>query len=326
MKINFLLLRHLSTGAILFSLIAVMLSSCGKNETEMKDSEPAITEITETEMTDAAQIEDTYQFGSNLLSCDFHIQEEFDYFISQAQVYDTQGDIISGTVPHHLLAGRMITSFFNTAAISRPDIETVVILAPMHEPHGMKLSTTLSDWAAPNGLLPNERSFSETFISELGAIENDSIITADHSAAALIPFVKYYFPDVSVSVLLVSSLSDMNISDRLTEVLFSFSEEKNCLFVFSVDFSHYLNPVQTALRDIETREAILSGDINKIRFMNDKNLDSPRTICTFLQLTERLDGKISELDHSNSLIISELPHGHPDFDEGLTSYFIFVGS
>ena len=274
----------------------------------------------------AAEIAETdYQVGKVPLSCNFHIQREFDVFISQAQPYDIDGELLGATVPHHLLAGSMIANFFATAAANRPGIETVIIIAPMHDSKGMKMCTTLADWAAPTGILPNERGFSEIFISGLKAVEDDIMMTSDHSAAALIPFVKHYFPGAAVATLLISSHADINIHEQLADILMRFSVEKNCLFVFSVDFSHYLNPGQTALRDMETREAVLAGDTNRIMFMNDANMDSPRAVCTFLLLTGKLGGEVVELDHADSLIISQLPPGHPGLDEGLTSYFLFAG-
>jgi len=264
---------------------------------------------------------------ARLLNCIFHEQREFDIFVSRAEVYDIPDDsgIISGVIPHHLLAGRLIAGFFKTAAASRPDIETIIIVAPIHDAEGIVVATSLSDWAAPFGVLDNEQGFSERFVSVLGAEICDDTVEKDHSASSLIPFIKYYFPDVSVAVLLVEANAPRDFSERASALLARFAEEKNCLFVFSVDFSHYLGPEQIYERDEESRKAITEGDTEQIARMTNANLDSPKSILAFSGLNELLGLELYELDNTNSLEISGVAYPHPIYDEGLTSYFVFAG-
>jgi len=288
-------------------------------------SEPAVTAAEPAASAPAATPELSYETGGELLNCNFYEEREFYTFVSNAESYDIDGKMFSATVPHHLLAGDIIASLFKTAADTRPNIETVVIIAPIHEPKDYALRTTLSDWAAPWGVLRCDKGFSERFISELDAIPDNDTITSDHSAAALIPFAQYYLPEASCAVILVPQFASLTDMERLAALLAEFAAEKECLFVFSVDFSHYLDPAQTAMRDIETREAVLGNDIPRIALMTDANMDSPKNMCAFLLTNELLGSVTRELDHSNSLEISGIPPEHPSFDEGLTSYFIFAG-
>jgi poly-gamma-glutamate synthesis protein (capsule biosynthesis protein) len=264
--------------------------------------------------------------SSQLLNCNFHVQWEFDIAAAQAEIYDVPGKIISGVIPHHLLAGRMITSFLKTAADNNPDVETIIMIAPIHFAEDVKLATTMSDWATPYGILPTDINFSGRFIRELGAEINDTVIEDDHSAAALMPFIKYYFPHANVATLLIESSAPHDISERLSVLLAEFAEEKNCLFLFSVDFSHYLMPDEVYYRDDESRKAILENDFERIRFMTNANMDSPKSIMAFLKLNELLNLKLHELEHSNSMEILSIPYPNPIYDEGLTSYFIFAGT
>ncbi|HNX63622.1 MAG TPA: AmmeMemoRadiSam system protein B [Oscillospiraceae bacterium] len=265
------------------------------------------------------------QSGS-LLECNFYDEREFNLFDIQSEPYDVENEIWCGVVPHHLLAGKMIASFFKTASENRQnEIDTVVIIAPIHEPKSNKICTTLSDWEAPTGTLSTDKGLSEKFVTKLNAAEDDEMLQSDHSASGLIPFVKYYFPSASVSCLLVSRTADDDTPERVSELLAEFSKEKSCLFVFSVDFSHYLNPDEAANHDDETLKAVMDNDLESISKMGNSNMDSPYCVSTFLRLNDISDGQVQTLDHSNSFEILGLPYTHPSFNDGVTSYFIFAG-
>ncbi len=306
------------------ALICIYCCSCSSNS--KSDDITSVQESSEITTESSVTADRNYVSSRNLLECRHYNKNDFNQFTLNSECYDTKKLIRCGVVPHHLLAGNMIADFFKTASENNPDIETVVIVATMHDPENDKLCTTLSDWSAPNGILKNDTDFSQRFISKLGAAENDDMLQTDHSAAGLIPFVKYYLPEASVSCLLVSGTAGNNASDDISETLSGLSEEKNCLFVFSVDFSHYLNPEDTQLHDEETLDAILNEDFDRITKMDNANMDSPLCICTFLKLSNILNCDVANLDHSNSLKISRLPYTHSSFANGLTSYFIFAAT
>lgn len=309
-----------SIKAVLMAcVICFSASACANNSTA-----EAVTGITQTSVTN--NYEDITVKCNTLLECCFYDEKDFNLFDSQSKTYDTDSDIRCGVVPHHLLAGRMIAGFFKTAAQNNSDIDTVVIVAPIHENGDDKLCTTKSDWKAPDGILENDTDFSERFITQLGAVENDETLQSDHSACALIPFVKHYLPSSSVSCLLVAGNAGKDMPDKISELLSDFAEDKNCLFVFSVDFSHYLEPEDTMMHDEETLEAVMNSDLERIAYMTNDNMDSPICIGTFLRLTNDCGWTVTKLDHSNSLEISQLPYTHPSFENGLTSYFVFAGT
>jgi len=308
---------------VLIILSCLRLAGCSKTERDIDEYEGG---IPENPYTSIPEPDSVYQVPARLLNCNFFDENEFGIYTSQAKVYDMNGKILCGTVPHHLLAGKMIAGFFKTAAENRADIETVVVIAPIHEPLNNKLCVSIADWATPFGVLKNDCDLSRRLINGTGAAIDDDMVEKDHSASSLIPFVKYYFPQASAACFLIAGGADKTIPERVSEILEEFAGEKNCLFVFSVDFSHYLTPGQTRERDNETLEAVMSGNVNLIAGMDNGNMDSPKCVCAFLHLTKRLNGNVLMLDHSNSLEISRLPYTSPDFDEGLTSYFVFAGT
>ena len=266
------------------------------------------------------------KLSGSLLECNFYNEREFNLFDIQSKPYDVENEIWCGVVPHHLVAGKLIANFFKAASENRKnEIDTVVIIAPIHEPKNNRICTTLSDWKAPTGTLSTDKNLSEKFVTKLNAVVDNEMLQSDHSASGLIPFVKYYFPSASVACLLVSRTADADTPERVSELLAEFSKEKNCLFVFSVDFSHYLNPDEATKHDDETLKAVTGNDLEGISKMGNNNMDSPYCVSTFLRLNDISGGQIKLLDHSNSFEILELPYTHPSFKDGVTSYFIFAG-
>ncbi len=265
--------------------------------------------------------------SERLLSCDFYDERTFAVHDKISEPYDIDGKLLGGVVTHHLLAGKMIAGFFKSAAENRGDeIETVVIVAPMHYPEEDMLCTSVQSWQTPYGKTETDRELTERFVSELGAAEDSEMLVRDHSASSLLPYVKYYLPDAKVACLLVSGRADKAVPKKTAELLKEMSEDKSCLFVFSIDFSHYLPPEKTEDMDKITLEAVLSRDLDSISEMTDDNMDSPRCMCTFLELMDMLDGTVHDADHGNSLSMSDVPYTKATFGEGLTSYFVFIGT
>lgn len=262
-----------------------------------------------------------------LLSCDFYDERTFAVHDKISEAYDIDGKLLGGVVTHHLLAGKMIAGFFKTAAENRGDeIETVVIIAPMHYPEEDMLCTSERSWQTPYGKTETDGELTERFISELGAAEDSEMLVRDHSASSLLPYVKYYLPNAKAACLLISGQADKTVPQKTAELLKEMSEDKSCLFVFSIDFSHYLPPEKTEEMDKITLEAVMSRDLDRIAEMTDDNMDSPRCMCTFLELMDMLGGNVRDVDHGNSLSMSDVPYTKASFGEGLTSYFVFVGT
>lgn len=260
-----------------------------------------------------------------ILACRFYEEKRFLQTIKDAESYQVDGVLMCATIPHHLLASNMIAATLNTARARRPDIDTVVIVAPIHERKSVDVATTRASWDTSSGLLRADDELPGLFIETLGAREDDALLESDHSASALIPFVAHYFPEARVACLLVSASAEQDIPARAAALFVKASAQKNCLFLFSVDFSHYLDPAKTEACDVQTREAVLTGDINLIQTMSNDNMDAPMSVCTFLFTTALLSGTVSELDHSNSMEILRRSFTDKAFDNGLTSYFIFAG-
>lgn len=262
--------------------------------------------------------------GSQLLECRYYDETEFLSYDRRGEAYEVSGETLCGVVPHHLTAGYFISGFMKTAAESRKDIETVIIIAPMHYETQDKICTTESDWATAYGISRTDREITELFKNKLNAAVNDETVMNDHSASVHIPFIKYYFPNAKTACLLISKRSDKDIPEKLTEILSETADMKRCLFLFSIDFSHYLSPREADRMDEITRGEVLSGNTAAVELMTDDNVDSPCCLSTYMRLSSLFGGKVTAADNSNTFKITGKPYNRENYPEGVTSYFTFV--
>lgn len=277
-------------------------------------------------VTEASEEREQAVSYSELLECRYFDEQEFLIYDRRGATYPTDGAVRCGVVPHHLTAGHMISGFFKTAAESGGEVETVVIVAPMHYPSEQALCTSEKDWATPWGIAETDPEISGLFTQRLGAVCDDEMLQYDHSASSHIPFVKYYFPDAKSACLLVSPNQSEDFPERLAALLHEISELKSCLFVFSIDFSHYLSPEAADLHDSETLDAVLAGDTDAIERMTNDNVDAPYCLSAFVRLADRLGTKVTAADNSNTARVLDYPYNEVLFPEGVTSYFVYLAS
>lgn len=265
--------------------------------------------------------------GERLLSCDYYDEASFRRSVREARPYETNGALIAGVVPHHLLAGRLIASFFATAAENGEEYESVVFVAPSHYPTAQRAVTSLGGWQTPFGVVENDRTITEALMGgKLAAKADEYNMQLDHAVSGLIPYVKYYLPGAKVSAVLLQNRLEPERVEALAKRLLALSQEKKILLVCSVDFSHYLAPERAALHDEQTRAALAAFDYQTIAGFSDSNMDSPQSITVFLRyLQGRGAGEVRFFDHSSADRILGLPPGDPAYQEGVTTYFILGG-
>lgn len=259
---------------------------------------------------------------STPLPCTYYDRNSFSGHISAAADYGSEGEIFCGTVPHHLLAGRLIAGFLKTASSSRKQTDTVIVTATMHFTEDNPICTSLCDWDTPFGRLECDTVLTGAIMEETGAVCDDDMAALDHGISAIIPYIKYYFPDSQIAFILVDEKADKDIPDRLAELYSGF--DKECLFLFSADFSHYLPAPVTEQRDLETIEAVANRDYERVAAMTDDNVDSPYVLGTFMRLAEKGGADPKLLDRSNSMLMSGVPYSERTYPEGLTSYLVYA--
>lgn len=245
--------------------------------------------------------------------------------LAAAVPYPLSEKPVAGVVPHHLLAADMTASFLGAA--SAYEYESVVLLAPSHFTKGERLYTTTLDWDTPFGVLENDRLLTETIAGSgrPAVLKGDTLIGADHSVVGLVPYIKHYFPDATLSVVLLENLTREGTIEALVERLLKAAGEKDMLLLCSVDFSHYLDSAATAAADQKTRQVLGRQNPGEILACTDQNFDSPATVLAFLSYLKGRGRTLSILDNGVSSEFLTLSPTDPAFREGLTSYFILAG-
>ncbi|MDP4110188.1 MAG: AmmeMemoRadiSam system protein B [Bacillota bacterium] len=217
------------------------------------------------------------------LSCLYFNENEFRPQTAQAVDYGL-ASLSAGVVPHHLLAGELIASFFKTAAATGKKYDTVVVIGPNHSGVGADISVSERGFDTAFGVLDCDKDLTSGILSckTLCAKSDDSLLQQDHAVSGLIPFIKYYLPDVKVVPVLLTRRVTLRQAQDLAELVSSYAEGKNCLVVGSADFSHYLPARESSIKDAETEKAFSAFDYQAIKKMPNANLDSPETLCTIL--------------------------------------------
>ncbi|MDD2300081.1 MAG: AmmeMemoRadiSam system protein B [Fermentimonas sp.] len=102
------------------------------------------------------------------------------------------------------------------------------------------------------------------------------------AVSSLVPYIKYYLPDVKVVAVLLTRRVTLEQSKDISLLLGSIAKSKKCLVVGSVDFSHGLPAKEAKIRDEVTSKAILNNNLERIKRMTNGNLDLPETLCSIL--------------------------------------------
>lgn len=251
--------------------------------------------------------------------CRYYNQKEFLDSVNKAKSFDLpSGRIRGGIVPHHLLAADMIAGFFKAISVQKPEL--VVIIGPNHKRLGNgPINTSECDWNTPFGVLKTDNDIVGTLTKGGYALSNPGLMEEEHSISALIPYVKYFMPDVRVVPLLLNGNLGLEESEKLGDKIIKAAGDRNFIMISSIDFSHYLSSEKADKMDVITWEAIENRDLQKINRMTNDNLDSPPSMITLLTAMEKTGAvRLQLLEHSNSAkITGQSP-------ENTTSYFTIL--
>ncbi len=306
---------HKEITALLCCGLIILSAACGCR------AEKTETVVTTAETVSEPPVSEVYAEKGKPLQTIYFDRNSFSLHTNYAEEYGSDGEIFCGIVPHHLLAGRLIAGFLQAASASRQRTDTVVVTATMHFTEDNPVCTSFCDWDTPFGRLECDEQLTEKLIAETGAVCDDETAQLDHGISALVPYIKYYFPDSEIAFLLVDEKADKSLPDKLAELYCSI--DSDCLYLFSADFSHYLPAHETERRDLETIEAVAEKDYEKISSMTDDNVDSPYVLGTFVRLAEKSGAETKLLGRSNSMLISDIPYSEKAYPDGLTSYLVY---
>ena len=229
-------------------------------------------------------------------------------------------DIVSGVVPHHLLAEEIIDNFFSYISCQKKP-KTIVILSPDHFQSGIFMEsnsfitiTVDSNDQEFNNLKVNTLLW-EKLVKENKMALNNSAVIAEHGVTTLLPYIKKYFPETNILPILIPA----NITKEQVEQLVKTIDENillDTIVVASVDFSHYLPPRAADFHDVKSIRVLLNFE--------EENFKNIEVDCWQALYAARLFAKLQQKEapriiaHKNSDDFLNLE------SEETTSYFSVV--
>lgn len=166
------------------------------------------------------------------------------------------------SVPHHLLAADLIARGFWAA--SGNSYDRIVIVSPDHFKKSRRpLATTRQDIETPLGTARIDQDVAGVLLAKDELFDESDLFQREHGIAALLPFVKFFFPEARIVPIVVSYGATRSDWDAAVEMLEKLVEP-GTLVVQSTDYSHYLTQAIAVQRDQETLNVIAANDLDAV--------------------------------------------------------------
>ena len=193
------------------------------------------------------------------------------------------------TVPHHLLADRLVALGFRSASAFR--YKRIVILSPDHFRKAERLfATTTRGFETVLGPVPTDTDAARALLSASDLIEDSCLFDKDHGVRAMLPFIRHTFPEAKVVPVAMSIKSTRQDWDRLAEALEKIVDQ-DTLIVESTDFSHYLPQHVARGYDQQTLNVLAAGSLDQIAALRQPaHADSVGALYVQVKLQQRLFG------------------------------------
>ncbi|MBA3063430.1 MAG: AmmeMemoRadiSam system protein B, partial [Atribacteria sp.] len=245
-------------------------------------------------------------------------------FINTLEIFASDSgnkqDIVSGVVPHHLLAEEIIEDFFSYIS-SQGKPERIVILSPDHFQSGILMESNSFITVA---LDSNDKEFNNLKIDSLLGKKlagenkitlNSSAIIYDHGITNLIPYIKKYFPESKFLPILIPIDITKEQIEHLVKTI-NTETPAQTIIIASVDFSHYLPSQAADFHDTKSIRVLLNFE--------EENFENIEVDCWQALYAARLFAKLRQKEvpriiaHKNSVDFLNLEL------EETTSYFSVV--
>jgi AmmeMemoRadiSam system protein B len=184
-----------------------------------------------------------------------------------------QSHVTGIAVPHHVLAVDLIARGFQAAAGNHYD--RVVIVSPDHFNRSRRpMATTRRDINTLFGVVQNDHAATGALLEKDALFDDSDLFTKEHGIAALLPFVKHFFPDAKLVPIAISYNASRDDCDRAVALLERLIGPRT-LVVQSTDYSHYLPADAARERDQETLNIIAANDADAVfRLVQPAHMDS----------------------------------------------------
>ncbi len=217
------------------------------------------------------------------------------FFTNNKPKEKMEGRVFSAVVPHHLVAGMYMGSFFHS--LEDQDPQTVVIIGPNHKQIGNDsiISSPLV-WQTPYGVLAVNKKLVASIADKKIGINNEEVVGDEHSISTLVPFVKKTWPNAKIVPIILKNNTDESRIDELVKLLAD-SKEK-ILVLASVDFSHYLPKNVADFHDELSLNVLESGSQTNLK---ELEVDSKPSLSALLKYNKLKEAEnFTVFSHTNS--------------------------
>jgi AmmeMemoRadiSam system protein B len=193
------------------------------------------------------------------------------------------------TVPHHLLADRLVAGGVRLAA--GHDYDRIILLSPDHFRQARKpFATTTRGFETLLGNVATDAEAARALLGATPLVEESCLFAAEHGVAALLPFVAHYIPGTPVLPVAISIRTTRADWEALANALAPLVTPRT-LILQSTDFSHYLPHHGARVRDQQTLNVLASGSLDAIAGFNQpEHLDSAGAMYVHTALQQRQRG------------------------------------
>ena len=220
-------------------------------------------------------------------------------------------------MPHHLVAADLIARGF--IAASGNSYDRIILLSPDHFNVSRRtLATTRRDIETVFGTVRNDRVATTALLQRDDLFDDSDLFAKEHGIAAILPFVRRFFPGARVVPIAISYNATREECDQALDLLHKLIGTRT-LVVQSTDYSHYLPSEAARQRDQETLNVIAANDAYAVlRLVQPAHLDSKA--AQYLQM--RLQTAIYK--SRASVIANRNSADYGSADSRTTSYIVTV--
>lgn len=221
---------------------------------------------------------------------DFEKQENLKAFFKKEKA-GAYPRIYGGIIPHSLESRPLSAQLLERLAKNQ-QVQRLILLGPNHFNLGKeKIACSLYDWETPFGIIEVDKKIAGSLLDKGLVKVDENVHEGEHSIRALLPFVKYKFPEARILPIVLKQVVTPEQARLLGEQIAQFVDV-GTVIIASVDFSHYFPQEQALRHDNESVSAIRSFEKKKIYSLQ---LDSRPAILTLLECMERVGAKKTEL-------------------------------
>jgi len=229
--------------------------------------------------------------------------------------------VVSGVIPHHLLAKEIMVDFFSFIARGEQLPDTIILLSPDHlnsaalERGNSFISVNwelndirLGDIAVDGELL-------KKIATKTRIRPNPGAVLSEFGIMNLLPLIKEHLPGAKIVPILIPANISREEVGQLVNAINQISSAQT-IMVASVDFSHYLPSGAASFHDVKSIRVLLNGEEEHFENIEVDSWQSLYAVRLFARLRKK--EKPVVIAHKNSVDFLSLSPNET------TSYFSVV--